>query len=134
MFLLQPFAKDLSLNLFNNVSNRTSFIFFEGITSAVAIISPDTASAANKDLSLQFTLEKLRNIAQTSANCIGEFCPFCHLQFDLGQREVKEIFGEEYSYPVLHVAQMLGLTIGMTLEEVGATKHFTPINPDDLGL
>lgn len=89
---------------------------------------------ANKELSLQFTLAKLRNIAQTSANCIGEFCPFCHLQFDLGQREVKEIFGEEYSYPVFHVAQMLGLTIGMTLEEVGATRHFTPVKPDDLGL
>ena len=90
--------------------------------------------AADKALSLQFTLEKLRNIAHTSANCIAEFCPFCHLQFDLGQCEVKEIFGEEFQYPVLHIGQMLGLAIGMTLEEVGATKHFTSINPNDLQL
>ncbi len=90
--------------------------------------------SSEKALAAQFTLEKLRNIAQTSANCISEFCPFCHLQFDLGQRDVKEIFGEEYCYPVLHVGQMLGLATGMTLEEVGATHHFTPVNPDDLGL
>lgn len=90
--------------------------------------------AADKTLSLNFTLEKLRNISQTSANCITQFCPFCHLQFDLGQREIKEAFGETYNYPVLHVGQLLGLAMGMTLDEVGATRHFTLIDPDDLSL
>jgi hypothetical protein len=51
LFLLHPLAKELSLNLFNRVFNSTSKSFFDGITSAAAMMSPETASAAIRALS-----------------------------------------------------------------------------------
>jgi len=96
---------------------------------------------AFKELSLDYTREKLENISAANADAIITCCPFCHLQFDLGQVEVNNIFKDKisapFNIPVLYFTQLIGLAMGMTPEElglIGSTKlkgvpPFTSVKP-----
>jgi heterodisulfide reductase subunit B len=79
-----------------------------------------------KEVSLDFTREKLENIAKTGADAIITACPFCHLQLDLGQVEVNNIFKDKISVPfripVLYFTQLIGLALGMSPEELGLIR------------
>jgi len=96
---------------------------------------------AFKELSLDYTREKLENISAANADAIITCCPFCHLQFDLGQVEVNNIFKDKisapFNIPVLYFTQLIGLAMGMTPEELGmkaspdlkGVPPFTPVKP-----
>ena len=82
--------------------------------------------SAFKEISLDFTREKLENMVKAGAEAIITACPFCHLQFDLGQVEINKIFKDRiekpFNLPVIYITQLLGLGLGMTPEEVGLMK------------
>jgi len=96
---------------------------------------------AFKELSLDYTREKLENISAAKADAIVTCCPFCHLQFDLGQVEVNNIFKDKisapFNIPVLYFTQLIGLAMGMKAEELGLIRSpklkgvppFTPVKP-----
>ncbi|MFX1503832.1 MAG: CoB--CoM heterodisulfide reductase subunit B [Promethearchaeota archaeon] len=82
--------------------------------------------SAFKEISLDFTREKLTNMRAAGAEAIITVCPFCHLQFDLGQIEINKIFKDDieapFNIPVIYYTQLLGLALGMNPEEVGLIK------------
>ena len=94
---------------------------------------------AFKEVSLDFTREKLTNMVAAGADAIITTCPFCHLQLDLGQLEVNNIFKDKiqapFKIPVIYYTQLLGLALGMSFEELGLIRSpdlkgvppFTPI-------
>lgn len=82
------------------------------------------ARTAVLDLSLQMTDAKLEVLDKEGVDCIIDACPFCHLQYDVGQLEVNKKFGKNYKIPVLHYSQLLGLAFGFTPEELGIDKNF----------
>lgn len=78
-----------------------------------------------KDKSLKFTLTKLRSMRRAGVDCIVTCCPFCQLQFDLGQLELANELepGEEpFNIPVLFISQLLGLAMGLSPQELGMIK------------
>ncbi|HIH97454.1 MAG TPA: CoB--CoM heterodisulfide reductase subunit B [Thermoplasmata archaeon] len=74
-------------------------------------------------VALAMTEEKLKNITEAKADCIVTPCPFCHLQFDRGQKEMNY----KYTIPVLHISQLLGLAFGINKEKLGFESHYVPV-------
>lgn len=78
------------------------------------------------ELSLQFTREKLKALKEANPDCIVDVCPFCHLQFDRGQTEIRRLFEEDFRFPVIHYSQLLGLAIGLDPENLGLYAQEIP--------
>ncbi len=74
--------------------------------------------SAMLETSFLMTEYKLDRMMKAGVDCIIDACPFCHLQYDAGQVELKKA-GKNYDIPVLHYSQLLGLALGFTPVEVG---------------
>lgn len=59
------------------------------------------------------------------ADCIVTPCPLCQMQLDMRQPEGKAATGTAGDMPVLHLAQLVGLALGMTDGELGLGRHVT---------
>ncbi len=70
--------------------------------------------SGNPELSSKFTEEKMKNMKAVGAEYIIDVCPFCHLQFDRTQKDVKD-----YGLQVVHLAQLYGLALGIPKEKLG---------------
>ncbi|MBM4241802.1 MAG: CoB--CoM heterodisulfide reductase subunit B [Euryarchaeota archaeon] len=81
------------------------------------------------EVALDFTREKLINMKEAGVDAVINVCPFCHLQFDVGQTEIKDKFGDEFNLPVFHLAQLFGLAMGLSAEELTADMHLTSTDP-----
>ena len=82
------------------------------------------ARARVPDMALEITKDKLDNIKETDANCIVNVCPFCHLQYDRGQKDL----GEGYDLPVLHLSQLYGMAMGIEKDKLGLDTHFIKVD------
>jgi heterodisulfide reductase subunit B len=82
---------------------------------------------AVKEVAADFTREKLTNMRDAGVDIIVDCCPFCHLQLDLGQYEVNNIFkddiGEPFKIPVVYITQLLGLAFGIDPNLLGLIKN-----------
>jgi heterodisulfide reductase subunit B len=82
---------------------------------------------AVKEVSADFSREKLTNIREAGADIIVDCCPFCHLQLDLGQMEAngiyKDLIGDPFKTPVIYITQLLGLAFGINPNQLGLIKN-----------
>ncbi len=82
---------------------------------------------AVKEVAADFTREKLVNMRDAGVDIIINCCPFCHLQLDLGQVEVNNIYadiiGEPFNIPVIYITQLLGVAFGMDPNLLGLIKN-----------
>jgi heterodisulfide reductase subunit B len=78
--------------------------------------------ARTPDVALKMTKENLTNMKAAGVEIIVDCCPFCHLQYDMGQAELKE-----FQIPVLHLSQLMGLRFGLDSEKLGLEAHKTPV-------
>jgi len=75
------------------------------------------------DVTLDYTKEKLDNMTEAGVDAIINICPFCHLQFDVGQKEVNKKYGTNFQIPVFHLAQLYGLAMGLKPEDLTVDAH-----------
>ncbi|MFW9972258.1 MAG: CoB--CoM heterodisulfide reductase subunit B [Candidatus Odinarchaeota archaeon] len=82
---------------------------------------------AVKEVAADFTREKLMNMRDAGVDIIVDCCPFCHLQLDLGQVEVNNIYadliGESFKIPVIYITQLLGIAFGLDPNLLGLIKN-----------
>lgn len=78
---------------------------------------------------LDIANEKLITLSKMGIDALTDVCPFCQLQYDRGQIEIKEKFGVSYDLPVLHYNELLGLAQGMTPQELALDLHAISCEP-----
>ncbi len=57
------------------------------------------------------------------ADCMVTPCPLCHLSLDPYQPESAKLVKEKLNIPILHLPQLVGLSVGLTPKELGMQKH-----------
>lgn len=79
------------------------------------------------EIALQVAKQKLDSMKAAGVDCIITVCPFCYLELDMGQLEIKRHMKEEYGLPVLSYAELLRMAMGMKLEDWEVRAHKIPI-------
>lgn len=77
----------------------------------------------DQDLMLNMSHSVFKSVADSGADCLGLICPTCFDSFDIGQLRVSRKFEKKYEIPVVYLFQLLALTQGATMEQVGIKYH-----------
>ncbi|MFH0896700.1 MAG: CoB--CoM heterodisulfide reductase iron-sulfur subunit B family protein [Candidatus Bathyarchaeota archaeon] len=81
----------------------------------------------NDDVALRVAKQKLDSMKAVGVDCIVTVCPFCYLELDMSQLEVKRHLKEEYNLPVVHFVELLRISMGIKLEDWEINAHRVPI-------
>lgn len=81
--------------------------------------APDTAK--------KMTGNALLDAIDNQADLMVTPCPLCHMNMDIKQDTAAKTVGRDINLPVLHLAQLVGLAIGMDKETLGLKKHVTAV-------
>ena len=82
----------------------------------------------NDEVALNVAKQKLDSMKAAGANSIVTVCPFCFLELDMGQVEIRRHSKDEYNLPVLNYAELLRVAMGMDLEDWEIRAHRIPIS------
>lgn len=79
--------------------------------------------SGEEETSLAILGRKLVQMREAGAEVTVNVCPFCHLQFDQGQRRLGK---DAPRLPSVHLSQLLGLAFGMKDKALGLHTHLVP--------
>lgn len=85
-------------------------------------------SLVDRESSLNLVETKLEHVAKSGAQCLVVVCPYCMIQYDIGQFMVNKKRGRNYQIPVLYYTQLLCLALGIPPEKLGFNLHRIPPN------
>ncbi|MHA1448605.1 MAG: CoB--CoM heterodisulfide reductase iron-sulfur subunit B family protein [Candidatus Hodarchaeales archaeon] len=71
----------------------------------------------NDTNSYSIAREKLNNMKKAGAQALIVECPTCFGQFDSGQRVIKTQLGDDIGLPVIYLAELLCLTMGISVDD-----------------
>lgn len=74
-------------------------------------------------IAMEMNYATLRNLKEASVDCMVTTCPFCFFQFDMGQLQISEKYGERYEIPVLHYTDLLGLALEIEPRQLDILSH-----------
>jgi heterodisulfide reductase subunit B len=77
----------------------------------------------DKDAANKLISDKLVDMKRVSSECVTVICPQCFYQFDTGQMLASRRTGLDFKLPVLFYLQLLALSIGYGLEDIGYRKN-----------
>jgi len=80
-------------------------------------------------IALDMSRKVLANAREVGAEAIVVACPLCHLNLDMRQRQIGELFGETYDMPVLYFTQLMGLAFDLEPTALGLEKHSVSVEP-----
>ena len=82
----------------------------------------------DEEFSHEIIKEKLTDLSLVGAECLVVICPYCFLQYDLGQMLLANRMGNKPPIPVLYYTQLLGLALGYNAVEMGIDMHKVKAN------
>ena len=72
----------------------------------------------------------MKNATSAGFNCFVTTCPMCQLNLDAYQEQYCNKFGIYERLPVYFLTELIGVAMGIPLEELNAHRHFI----DTIGL
>ena len=82
-----------------------------------------SASVNDPDLANNLMGKILEDAAARDANCFVTSCPMCQLNLDAYQKLVRPAQGMKKALPVYFITEMVGLTMGKSVEELQIDRH-----------
>lgn len=82
---------------------------------------------ANEEM-IRITGETGKSAVNAGADCIVTPCPLCQMSLDMNQPEGRAAVGLDKEMPVLHLAQLIGLALGLKPEELGFNMNISGID------
>ncbi|MBI5234991.1 MAG: CoB--CoM heterodisulfide reductase iron-sulfur subunit B family protein [Deltaproteobacteria bacterium] len=76
-----------------------------------------------EDMAVSMTARRLKEGKTKGADCFVTPCPFCHINLDNYQGVAEKKTGGRIDMPVLHLAQLVGLALGLKAGDVGLERH-----------
>lgn len=77
------------------------------------------AQNIDRNLSLEVIKETLGDITSAGADCLVVLCPYCFYQYEISQL----MLGIKHPVPVLYYPQLLGLSMGFSVQDMGLQFH-----------
>ena len=68
----------------------------------------------------------VREAVERGADAIVVACPMCQSNLDMRRPEINKFVGMKLDIPVIYITQLLGLSVGLGLKELGLQRHFVP--------
>jgi succinate dehydrogenase / fumarate reductase, cytochrome b subunit len=65
----------------------------------------------------------LKSAKDGGAHCLVTPCPLCHTVLDVYQPQIEQEVGSSLGVPVLHLAQLVGLAVGLKPKTLGLSRH-----------
>lgn len=62
---------------------------------------------------------------RAGADCIAVACPLCHINLDMRQKQIKDVYGIDHQMPVFYITQLIGLSLGIPAGNLSTGTHFT---------
>ncbi len=83
---------------------------------------------ADEEMSLKTTLAtKLEKVERSQAECLVVVCPGCCVQFEYGQIELRQRYNLDFGVPVIHLAELMAIALGIPSGEIGLETHRSPV-------
>lgn len=83
-----------------------------------------------EETAVKMTATRLLDGKGRGADCVVTPCPFCHINLDNYQNLAEKAVSKKIAMPVFHLAQLVGLAIGKSAEEMGLSRHI--VSPEAL--
>jgi heterodisulfide reductase subunit B len=74
------------------------------------------------EITVQRSAAVIEMAQDAGADCIAVACPMCQISLDVRQADMEKLLGRKYNMPVIYVAQLLGLAMGLSPAELGLNK------------
>jgi len=82
-------------------------------------------ACTHEEIPEKMTYDVLSSIKKSGADFMGLICPTCFDEFDLGQINLSRKFSVDLKVPIIYYFQFLGLSQGLSTEDVGLHLHKT---------
>jgi len=84
---------------------------------------------ADEEMSLKTTLAtKLQRVRESRAECLVVVCPGCCVQFEYGQIELRQRYNLDFGIPVMHLAELMSVALGIPTGDIGLETHRSPVS------
>lgn len=78
---------------------------------------------ASDDIATKMNYRKYTSAQEAGAECFCVVCPSCYQMLEGGQRNVRKMFKEKFSFPVFYITDLIALALGASPEEIGLKYH-----------
>lgn len=85
---------------------------------------------SEQSLAVDLMRKLLDNVVENGAECVVTPCPLCQMNLDAYQSSVNSKFKTDYNLPILFVAQLIGLALGIDAKSLGLKANI--VSPDRL--